>query len=360
MRPPRSYNASRRLSADTPMRLRPEQIGVHLSKTLAPLYVIHGDEILLIQETAAAIRDGARRRGYSERECLTVDAKFDWNSLALVSDSLSLFARRRLLEIRLDTAKPGPIGAKALTAYAKRPAEDVVLLVVCGKLEPAAQKSAWFLALEQAGVVIQIWPVKSSQLSAWIEQRMGQWGLRPTREACELLVQHVEGNLLAAAQEIDKLHILFGTDTVSARQLLAVIGDSARYSIYDLADAALGQQAERVVRILRGLQSEGVATVLVAWALHREIRLLALLNFAIGRGASEATALAQNKVWEQRKPLVRQARRRLPTPACQRLLQQCARVDRVIKGVDAGNPWDELLRLSLGLAGKNLLASSLK
>jgi DNA polymerase-3 subunit delta len=231
-----------------------------------------------------------------------------------------------------------------------------VLLITAGKLEPAALRSRWFAALDEAGVTVQAWPVTTRQLPGWIQERMHRRGLRPTSDAVNLLSERVEGNLLAAAQEVEKLHVLYGAGSISAEQVLTVTSDCARYSVYDLVDAALAGQADRVVRILRGLRHEGVEATLVSWALQREVRLMACLSFDVGNGLPMEAALDRKKVWEKRKPLLRCALQRLRNPACRRLLCACARVDQLLKGAGAGDAWDELLGLSLSLAGKPLHA----
>lgn len=338
------------------MKIRIEQLGAHLSQGLAPLYMVYGDEPLLVQEVLNAIRSAARDRDYQERECLTVEPGFNWNALLQAAVSPSLFAARRILELRLGNTRPDEHGAGALQTYAGRPAQDAVLLISAGKLDQEVQQSRWLKALDAAGVLVQVWPVDARQLPAWIERRMLSKGLHPASEAVALLAERVEGNLLAAAQEIDKLHLWLGGGAVTAEQLLAVVSDSARYNVYDLVDAALAGQPERTVRILHGLCGEGVEAVLVLWALHREIRLLATLAFEREQGQSLDAGLTRNRVWEKRKPLVRRALQRLPGGECRRLLRGCARVDRLIKGVEPGDPWDGLLQLSLGLAGRRLLA----
>ena len=338
------------------MKLRPEQLSVHLRNELARIYVVHGNETLLVQETSNAIRQAAGKGGFSERICLTVEGGFDWNNLRQTAASLSLFATRRLLELRLGNAKPGEYGGKTLAEYAECPAEDTVLLVICGKFDAAVYKSRWFSALDKAGIVVQIPPLGIQQLPAWIEERMLKKGLRPTSEAVALLAQRVEGNLLAAAQEVDKLYVLFGEGSVTAEQLLAVVSDSAHYNIYDLVDAALTADTGRVVRILGGLRGEGVDAVLVCWALQREIRLLAMITFAKEQGQPLEAVLTRQGVWEKRKPLVRQALLRLSSRECRRLLRDCAYLDRLLKGIEPGDPWDELLRLSLSFAGCRALA----
>jgi DNA polymerase-3 subunit delta len=336
------------------MKLRPEQVSSQLKQRLAPIYLIHGDEPLLINETSDIIRRALREQGYDEREILNVDSGFDWNDLLFTANSGSLFASRRLLELRLGNSKPGDAGSKALQMYGKRPPDDIVLLIICGKLDQASQRSRWFSALDQVGITIQAWPVAGKQLPGWIENRMRSKGLQPTAEAVAVLTARVEGNLLAAAQEIDKLFLLYGHARLEAGQLLQAVNDHARYSIYDLADTALGGESERSVRMLAGLHAEGTDPVLVLWALQREIRLLLRIRFAIDNGLAPSTAMNQHKVWEKRKPLLGSALKRLPAAKLQRLLQRCAQLDLVIKGLEQGQPWDELLTISLELAGRNL------
>jgi len=336
------------------LRLRPDQLAAHLRKGLARLYLVFGEEPLQALEASDAIRAAARERDH-ERECLAVEAGFDWSTLRQRASSPSLFAERRLIELRMGNAKPGDAGAQALAAYAARPPEDVALLITAGKLDWNTQKSRWFAALDEAGVVVAALPVEPRQLPGWIERRLRSRGLDPAPEAVALLAERVEGNLLAAAQEIEKLALLADERALSAEAVLAAVGDSARYSIYDFVDAALLGQPERVARTLGGLRDEGVEPVLVNWALHQEIRRLAMLAFARSQGQALESALAEQKVWEKRKPLLRQALQRLTLADCRCLLRACAGTDRTIKGAEAGSPWDALLANGLRLAGVELL-----
>ena len=340
------------------MRVRPDQLAAHLRKTLAPLYLVFGEEPLQSQEAADAIRAAACERGYDERDCLTVETGFDWGTLRQRAASRSLFAGRRLLDLRLGNAKPGDAGAKALADYAARPADDTVLLITTGKLDWQTQKSRWFAALDGAGVMVQAAPVEAGQLLGWIDRRLRNRGLNPTPEAVNLLGERVEGNLLAAAQEIEKLALLVDSRELTVEAVLAAVGDSARYSIYDWVDAALLGKPERVTRILDVLRGEGVEPVLVNWALHQEVRRLAILAFARDHGQALEAALAEQKVWEKRKPLMRQALQRLNLGDCRHLLRACAQTDRLIKGAEAGSPWDALLGNGLRLAGLELLAAA--
>jgi len=337
------------------LRLSPDKLPAQLRKNLAPLYLVFGEETLLAQEAADAIRATARQQGYHERECLTVETGFDWHALRQLASSPSLFATRRLLELRLGDAKPGDAGSKAFSDYAARTAADTVLLITAGKLDWQTQKSRWFTALDGAGVVVAAMPVEARQLPDWIERRLRDRGLNPAPDAVTALSERVEGNLLAAAQEIEKLALTVADQPLTAETILSVVGDSARYSIYDFVDAALLGQPERVARILGGLRGEGVEPVLVNWALHREVRVLTALAFARNQRHPQDAVFAACKVWDKRKPLLQQTLQRLTLAECRRLLKACARIDRAIKGAGPGAPWDDLLAAGLRLAGLELL-----
>lgn len=339
------------------MRIKPEQISSHLKRGLAPLYLVCGDEPLQMQEVCDVIRAAARQRGYGARELMHVGAGFDWNDLTRAACSLSLFAEQRLLELRIASGKPGDAGAAALLEYAARPPQDTMLLIICPKPDAATQKAKWFSAVEQAGAVVQVWPVSAAQLPAWIEGRLRARGMQPSREAVTMLAERVEGNLLAALQDIEKLYLLHGAGAISAQDVTSAVSDSARFDIYELVDSALAGQTARTTRILNGLHDEGVESTLVLWALARELRSLASLAYACEQGMAIESALSSHKVWEKRKPLVKQAVQRHQARHWQRLVQHAAQIDRMIKGVGTGNVWDELLQLSLALSGVFLLSS---
>ena len=338
-------------------QLRADQLAGQLQQSLAPVYFVHGDETLLVNECADAIRAAARAQGYAERQVFSVEAGFDWNSLRAASDSLSLFAERRVLELRLPSGKPGRDGTQILRDYAGRPAADTLLLIVSGKLESAARRSKWVLALEQAGVSIAIWPIEAAQLPGWIDRRMRAHGMRASREALQLIAERVEGNLLAAAQEIEKLYLLHGSGELDVDTVAELVADSARYDVFGLVDAALAGDAGHVQRILSGLRAEGVDPVLVLWALVREIRTLTTMARQL-QSSGLAQVLVSHQVWDKRKPLVSAALQRIRGRQWWHLLQRCAQLDRVIKGRAAGSAWDELLQLALSLAGVNALSIS--
>ena len=329
------------------MKVRPDQIKQHLQKGLQAIYFVSGDEPLQVMETTDAIRQVARQLEYTEREVMDVDSQFDWNQLLDAGNSLSLFAEKRILELRLPSGKPGKQGAKILGEYAERPADDAVLIISAGKLESSTKNTRWFKTLDQQGVVVQCWPIAVHELPRWIENRMLQKGLKPSAEAVALIAERVEGNMLAAAQEIDKLYLLFGEASIDIDQVTSAVADSARYNIYDLVDSALTGDVARTSRISSGLKNEGVEPVLALWALSRDIRLLTKISEA---GVSIDAAMVREKVWDNRKPLLRKALSRQRPQRWRFYLKRCARIDRVIKGIETGRAWDELLALSTQIA----------
>lgn len=337
------------------MRLRFEQLESHLSKELLPIYLVSGDEPLQSMEAVDAIRVQARGRGFSEREVMHAEAGFDWNSLGAASDNLSLFAEQRILELNIPTGKPGDAGSKALVAYAEHPPQDCVLLINCAKLDKRQQQGKWFKALEKQGAVLQVWPVEYKALPGWIERRMRGKGLNPTPEAAQLLADRVEGNMLAAAQEIDKLCLLHGDEALDGETILASVADSARFTVFDLVDAALAGEGERVAHIVEGLYGEGTESVLILWALAREIRMLETMAAGLAEGQAMQAVLAANRVWDKRKALCQAALARHPAIRWQRFLALSARIDRMVKGLEPGTPRDELLHLALLVAGVRIL-----
>jgi DNA polymerase-3 subunit delta len=338
------------------MRISPEKLADHLHQALKPIYLISGDEPLLHQESCDAVRASARQAGFIEREVFDAEGNFDWKLFLEAALSLSLFASRRLLELRIPQGRPGEGGSRALLAYAERPPEDTLLLVKTGKIDASVQKTRWFRALDKVGVVVQVWPMPAAQLPKWIGSRMRRQGLQPEPEAVTFLAQRVEGNLLAAAQEIDRLCLRVGKGKLDLSTVATSVADNARYDVFGLADCALSGDAPRTTRIIFGLRAEGVAPVLILWVLAREIRGLASMSRDLAQGIPIDQVLTQRGVWTKRKAIVSKALRRYPAPQWQTLLCQAAGVDRVIKGIAPGDTWDEILRLSLGVAGLDYLA----
>lgn len=339
-------------------KLRPEQLGQALSKHIAPIYLVSGDELLLVQEACDAIRQAARNAGFSERELYHCDANFEWGQVLTAANSLSLFADKKIIELRLPTGKPGDKGGKILLEYAQSPASDNLLLIVTEKLDGATQKSKWFKAIEDAGVHIQVWPITAAQLPRWIGTRLQQAGLRADSNAIDLLASRIEGNLLAAAQEIEKLKLLTNDNIVSYEMMASVVADSARYDVFGLTDKALHGDARAAVKTLHGLKTEGTEPITILWALTREIRSLVQISLAIAQGKHFDWAAKQAGVWDKRQPLIRAALQRLKPAQLQQLLRKANGIDKAVKGMRNAEPWDELLDLTLNLAGVQSLHPS--
>jgi DNA polymerase-3 subunit delta len=333
------------------MQLYANQLEASLRRDLAPLYLIHGDEPLLVEECRDAVRRAARAQGFAERELLTVESGFDWSALFASSHSLALFAEKRFIDLRLPTGKPGDNGGKVLAEIAATPPADTLIVVSCGKLEKSALGTKWVKAFERAGAVVAVYPVEAAQLPAWIARRMQAHGLRADAGVVELLAHHFEGNLLACAQEIDRLALGHAGQELRVEDIEQDIADQARFTVFGLADACLEGRREAVPRMLRGLRAEGEAPALVLWALVREARLLATLGAELDAGRPLAQVIESPQVWTRRKPLVSQALKRSRQGQRQGWLLRAARADRVIKGRRPGDEWRELECLALDMAG---------
>ena len=334
------------------MRAYPDRLHEHLGGNLAAAYLVSGDEPLQLGECCDLIRQAARQAGHTTREVLEVGSGFDWQQLAAEASAFSLFAEKKIIDLRIPSGKPGAEGSRALNTYCDDPPPDTLLLVTAGKLEPAARKSKWVQALDAAGVVMFVWPLDAGGFNAWIEARMRRRGLQPTAEAVSMLADRVEGNLLACVQEIDKLYLLQGEGVVDAEAITRLVADHARFDVFALVDAALAGKVARSVRILRGLEAEGMAPQVILWALAREIRQLAAMSAQVSGGQAVSGVLTRYRVWASRKAVVGAALRRLKPRQCNAMLRRCAGIDRISKGRGAGNAWDELLQLTCELAGK--------
>ncbi|EDY86054.1 DNA polymerase III, delta subunit [gamma proteobacterium HTCC5015] len=331
-----------------------QNIQQHLARGLQPVYLVAGDEPLQSMETVDAIRAAARQAGHSLREVFEVDRQFDWSRLLESGNSMSLFAEQRILEVRLPSGAPGKEGGKAIVEYCQRPADDAILLIQSGKIDKRSKNSAWFKALMQF-VVVEVWPIKPAEIVRWIGERMASRGLQADRDAVRLVAQRVEGNMLAAAQEIEKLLLLLGPGAVTAEQVREAVANSARYNPFDLIDSALmGEKAApRCVRMLQGLKGEGVQPPQVLAPLVNELRNLHAMALQVEAGRPPAAVMG--KVWNQRKNLVGSALGRLSSSLLSDLLRHAAHIDRINKGAAHGyDAWLELQTLFLTLAGQPL------
>jgi DNA polymerase-3 subunit delta len=331
------------------MRLRPEQVQKQIAQQLAPVYLLSGEEILLVQECADVIRAGCRAQGFNERQVFHVDARFDWQIVIDEISAMSLFADKKLIELRLPTGKPGDAGGAALEHYCQNPNSDTVLLVICDKLDSSTTRTKWYKAIETHGVVVPVWPIEPAQLPRWIEQRLRQRGLSASPDAIQLLAERVQGNLLACAQEIEKLALYTDATHIDLDVVAAAVADSARYDVFGMADQALAGQTAGALRALAGLRGEGEEPPVILWALTKELRILYRCSEFVEQGLSPDRAIDSAGVWEKRKPLVRQALQRMSRSYVTKLLTLAQQVDAAIKGAAPDDPWLLLDRLVLRL-----------
>jgi len=333
------------------MQLRAEELERHLSRSLAPLYVIHGDEPLQSLEAADAIRAAARAQGYAEREVLAGERGFDWNQLLVSGASLSLFSSKKLIELRIPGGKPGTEGAAAIVQHCSALAPDVLTIVTLPKLDRKAQDTAWFKALAHHGVLINMFQVERAQLPQWIAARLARQKQKADRETLQFLADSVEGNLLAAHQEIQKLGLLFPPGELAFDPVRGAVLNVARYDAFKLNEAMLSGDKARLARMLDGLKTEGEAPSKILWILAEEIRAVAKVQAGIAAGEDLQQLYRNNRVWGGvRRQLVTEAARRLKAAALAQALRHAARIDRTVKGLARGDVWDELLQLCLRLA----------
>ncbi|CAN5444561.1 DNA polymerase III subunit delta [soil metagenome] len=339
------------------MQIRADQIASQLQKGMRPIYTVWGDEPLLAQEAGDAIRAAARAAGCTERQVHTVaGAHFDWSGLLGASQALSLFADRQLIEIRIPSGKPGKDGSEALQRYCQHLNDDVITLVQLPKLDRQQQTSAWFTALDAAGVTVRVDPIDRKALPQWIAQRLAAQGQRVQggeagQRTLAFFADRVEGNLLAAHQEIQKLGLLYGAGELAFEQIEAAVLNVARYDVFKLGEAVLAGQVGRALRMLEGLQAEGEAAVLVHWTLAEDIRGLKRVKDAVNAGKPLPMALRESRVWGAKERLFERAVPLLTDNAVAHLLEAAQVCDGLVKGLKHPDwpldPWDGLKRLVL-------------
>lgn len=332
------------------MRISTEDLPQHLKRGLGSLYVIHGEALLLAIEAADAIRNAAREAGYTERETIIAEQYFKWGELRNSAQSMSLFSSRKVIDLRIPSGKPGVEGAQALQDHCEHLDPDTLTLISLPKLESTAFKSKWFAALEQHGTVISADEISLAALPAWIAGRLRRQGQSADADTLKFLADKVEGNLLAAYQEIQKLALLFPEGALSFDQVKDSVMDVARYDVFKLSEAMLTGDAERYARILDGLRAEGTATVLILWSISEDIRALAKVSRAMQQSGNLAGALRDARVWGAKQKLIERAVRRFTPTFAERALRQAALIDRLIKGLRQGDVWDELLQLGIRCA----------
>ena len=334
------------------MKLHAEKLSSHLQNNLAPCYLVSGDEHLLVEEALDQIRAAARERGFDSRESFVALANFNWTQLAAVASNMSLFADKRIVEVRLPTGKPGREGSAAICEFVDNLSPEFVLIVVAPRLTNSNKNSKWVKTLSANGDHLPIWDVDLRELPRWISTRMRAAGLKPDRDAVRMIADRVEGNLLAANQEIEKLRIILGEGAVTGEDVAKAVANNSRYDVYKLVDAAVVGNAKRAMKILNGLRGEGVAPVIMTWALTQELRVLAMLSDSVRNKVDLGAAMQKQRVWNNRQAMVRACIGRHQQTDLYRLLKAIGRADAAAKGQADGDPWqlgaDIVLGLSLG------------
>ncbi|WP_020560882.1 DNA polymerase III subunit delta [Thiofilum flexile] len=329
------------------MQLAVEQVADHLARQLLPIYWVTGDEPLQVMETAELIQAKAREQGFIERQLLSVDAQFDWGQLTEAASALSLFAQRTLIDLRLYNAKLGQNGAKALQHYLQVLPSDKILLVQSERLDKSQRNAAWFKALDKAGVIVNVWELTPAKTQAWIAKRAQQAGLKASTEALRYLSERMEGNLLAAQQEIQKLKLLFGDQPIEVKQIASTVADNARYSVFDLSDAILQRDSSRLMHVFKILQAEDTALPLIIWALGDVMR----------QGYEVAHGSMPPAVTPMRREALQRARPHLQKLPWSVGFEALGRLEQHAKGVGMDAPrntdrlWDEAITLALWCAG---------
>ena len=340
------------------MQVRADDLPDHLRRGIAPLYVVHGDEPLLALEAGDAIRAAARSAGAEEREVFVVESGFRWDAFLGANANMGLFGERKLVDLRIPSGKPGVEGGKALEAYAAIPRPDNVTIITLPRLDRATQSSAWFEALSAVGVTIAVYPVDRDALPAWIAARMKRHAQRASRETLSFLADHCEGNLLAAAQEIEKLGLLLPEGELAHDAVEQAIANVARYDVFLLSEAWLSGDATRVLRILHSLQAEGDAPVPAIWQLVEDVHAIAAVHTMVRGGTPLSAAIRNVRVWGKRQGALERAVGRVTPASVPALLLALAKLDALSKGLGRGDAWDALADVALKLCGKPLFATA--
>ena len=337
------------------MRLKTEQLPAHLNKPrLLPVYYLSGDEPLQLQEAGDLIRARARALGYEERIVLEADAGFDWNQLYEAGANLSLFSSKRIIELRLGSLKPGREGGAALSDYAAGHSPDNLLLLTSERIDRRTQQSKWFKALDQCGCWLQVWPVRPAGLPDWIVARCRQHNKRITREAAALIAQRVEGNLLAASQEIDKLALIVDGENIDSNDVLNMVVDSARYDVFDLIENVFQGNPERISRMLRGLKNEGIEPLNVYGVLMWGFRRASSVAHEIACGAAREQVFNAYRILEPHRKGINLLLKRFTPGRLSALLIEATEIDKALKGVVAADGWLLLEKFMFTLAGHRL------
>ncbi len=332
------------------MNIRYEQLEKQLQQELKPLYLIAGDEALIIQESCDAIRNTASKSGYTNRTVFHVDADFKWEELFYCSNAISLFAEQNILELRL-TKKPDKHGCAALLRYAQTATNNNILIITTPKLDKRTQNQKWFQAINKIGVAIIVWPISPEQLPSWIQNRMQQQGLAPQQDAVKLLAELVEGNLLAANQEITKLSLIYQTNEITAKMVTDAVSNNSRYNIFNLIDTTLNGDVSHALHIINELQSEGAHALAIIWGLSQELRKLVQIKCAVEKGQSLHQAMQDQGIWRNKQAITSKALSHLSLNTLQHINLAIASADQITKGMTNGKVWDQLEAIIMTMTG---------
>ena len=333
------------------MKVYANKLAEQLRKGGQRVFVISGDEPLLVQESCDLVRDELQRQGFTEREVHYAEAGFDWTSLLYSGNSMSLFAEKKLLEVRLPSGKPGDAGGKVLTELIRGLNDDTAVLLVLPRADQSTQRTKWFKSVESAAVFVQVWPIAARDLPGWLEGRFRRAGLGVERDAVRVMAGRIEGNLLAAIQEIERLKLIVGDRTVTVDDVLDGVADSARYDVFKLIDAALTGHVARCARMTAGLRAEGVEALYLVNLLARELRSLESIKADIAGGGNQREVFRKARVWDKRVPMVTRCLERHDLASLCQLQVTLGSVDRIVKGLEPGDPWRVLQGVVLALAG---------
>lgn len=334
------------------MQVRYDALPSHLARKVAALYVVHGDEPLLVQEAADAIRAAARKAGCDEREMFVAEAHFRWGDLLAAMASGGLFSARRLIDLRIPSGRPGVEGAAALVRHASHLGPDDVTLITLPRLDRAAQSSEWYAALAAAGVCVAVPTLGRTDLPAWISARLARSGQRASTDTLAFLADRCEGNLLAAHQEIEKLALVLPPGVLAHDAVERAVSDVARFEVRDLSEAWLAGDAPRTLRIVAALRDAAEPVTLALWQMTEDLRAATVVRAALREGVPMPAALRAARAWGSRQAALEKMVRRLTDRAGERLLRELADIDALAKGLGEGDPWDALISVGLALCGR--------
>ncbi len=338
------------------MKVYPNKLAAQLKQGRSSIYIVSGDEPLLVQESCDLIRNQLKKMGFSQRDLFHAEANFDWEQVLFSANSMSLFAEQKILEIRLPSGKPGDKGGAALKQFAEHTPEDTCMLLVLPKIDRRTQATKWFKVLEARSAFVQIWPLEPKELPAWLGQRFRDAGLNATREAVNALASRIEGNLLAAVQDIQRLKLSCVDGNVDVPDILAGVADNSRYDVFGLIDASLSQNSRRALKILQNMRLENADKLSINRMLAREIRILIKLGTAKANGQSIDAAMRSERVIHKRTRLVSRCVGAHSVDEFEGMIQHLSHIDKLTKGIGEGSPWDEYTKLVLRLSGNKLAA----